>query len=221
MCHHLGRLCGAVAINHILLTLLFAFLPSFSFGSLYTIDPHQSQLEFTWSYGGLIDDTARADAMHGHVHLHSSKPELSDVRVTIHVADIKTGDAGTDALLYGESFFDSKRFPTITFISDRAATLDYKPDDDNPAQHQISGYLTMHGVTKPVALEISLSDEDRHALKTGHTRELTLTAQTTLNRTDFNMTDYAGIIGESVSISITTHLKKLPPAAAASGKPLK
>lgn len=196
-----GRLFGAIEIKRALLILLLFCLPSWAGAALYTLDSKQSSLQFTWSYGGLSDDTGTVKSIHGVVHLNESVPEQSDVSVTIQVADLKTDDPSTDDLLKGEGFFDAARFPTITFVSDRILQL----DDD---KDQMSGQLTMHGVTRPVTLDITVSPEDRAALIAGHKTSLTLNAQTTINRSDFGMNDYTGFVADPVTVSITAHLKK-------------
>jgi len=200
--HDPCRVCGVIAIKRILLTLLCLLLPCAAQAALYTIDAKQSVLQFTWSYGGLSDDMGEVKSMHGVVHLHEAEPEQSDVNVTINITDLKTDDPDTEALLKGESFFDVARFPTITFISDSILQLEDEKD-------QMSGRLTMHGVTQPITLDIFVSKEDRAALAAGHKTSLTLNAQTMLNRRDFNMHDYSGFVADMVSISITTHLKKM------------
>ena len=203
MRHDTGRLFGAAEIKRALLTLLFLCLPSLVEAALYTIDSKQSSLTFTWSYSGLSDETGTVKSIHGTAHVNETEPEQSDVNVTIQLADLKADDESTQALLKGESFFDVARYPTITFISDRILQLDDQKD-------QMSGQLTMHGVTRPVTLDITFPPQDREALRARHKANLTLNAQTTLNRTDFNMTDYAGFVADMVSISITVHLVKAP-----------
>ena len=201
MQYDIGRLFGVIEIKQLLIALFCLVFPSLGNSALYTIDSQQSSLQFTWSYGGLSDDKGTAKSIHGVVHLNEAVPEQSDVRVSINVVDLKTDDPDTDAILQSEGFFDAAKFPTITFVSDRILQLD-------DGKNQMSGQLTMHGITRPVTLDVFVSNDDRDALLAGRKTSITLNAQTSINRTEFNMNDYAGFVADRVSITITAHLKK-------------
>jgi len=76
------------------------------------------------------------------------KPEASTVEVTIQAASISTENDRRDAHLRSGDFFDTEKFPTITFKSTKI----------EPAKERnhfnVTGDLTIRGVTKPVVLDV-------------------------------------------------------------------
>lgn len=116
----------------------------------------------------------------------------SSVTATIDVASIDTRVTKRDADLRSPRFFDAAKFPTITFKSTRWT----KSGDDT---YDVTGDLTMHGVTKPVVLKVK-------SLGFGpgmQGRELSgWHATTTLNRNDFGITTYPKMLGDEVPITI-------------------
>ena len=68
------------------------------------------------------------------------------VNVTIDVNTVDTGVAGRDSDLKSPNFFDVAQFPTATFVSTSIAK--------NGSGLTVSGNLTLHGVTKPVVLQV-------------------------------------------------------------------
>jgi polyisoprenoid-binding protein YceI len=201
--HHPCRLWGVAEIKNILLSLVILLFAGFAHGAPYTIDSANSVVEFTWSYGGLSDDTGRVKAIHGVVNLNEATPEESDVHVTIPASSLTTDDASNETLLKGDGFFDVTRHPTITFQSDSISV-------QNLEQGQMGGRLTMRGITKPITLDVQFSKTDFDALRAHQKDDITFKAQTVISRSTFEMDDYTGFIADSVAISITAHLKKVP-----------
>jgi polyisoprenoid-binding protein YceI len=70
--------------------------------------------------------------------------------VTVDVSTAKTGDGDRDAALPGPDFFDTKKFATAHYV-----TTGFSKN----AKGEVitNGNLTLHGVTKPVALKVAFS----------------------------------------------------------------
>ncbi len=80
------------------------------------------------------------------VKLDPANLAASSAKVTIDVATINTGVGDRDNHLKSPDFFDAAKFPTMTFVSG-------KVEVKNAEHFTLHGALTMHGVTKDVALE--------------------------------------------------------------------
>ncbi|MFN8179362.1 MAG: YceI family protein [bacterium] len=96
---------------------------------------------------------------------------------TIQTASIDTRNDKRNAHLKSADFFDAEKFPTITFQSKGA-----KATGKNT--FQVTGDLTMHGVTKPVTLDVNWA-----GMSTGF-GGMPLTAMEltgTVNRKDFGV----------------------------------
>ena len=70
--------------------------------------------------------------------------------VTVDVSTAKTGDGDRDAALPGPDFFDTKKFATAHYVT---TGFSKSAKGDVIA----NGNLTLHGVTKPVALKVAFS----------------------------------------------------------------
>ncbi|MDF4002676.1 YceI family protein [Luteibacter sp. PPL552] len=70
--------------------------------------------------------------------------------VTVDVASAKTGDNDRDTALPGADFFDASRFPKAHYVT-TGFTKDAK------GNVMANGNLTLHGITKPVALKVVFS----------------------------------------------------------------
>lgn len=73
-------------------------------------------------------------------------PEESSVEVTIQAASIDTGVEGRDQHLRSEDFLDVEKYPTLTFRSTKV-----EPSGDG--RFNVTGDLTIRGVTKPITLQ--------------------------------------------------------------------
>jgi polyisoprenoid-binding protein YceI len=89
------------------------------------------------------------DDFSGQIQLDEANPEQSSVEVTIKTASVDTGVKMRDDDLRSPNFFDAKKFPEITFKSSSV-----KRTGENTAE--VTGNLSMHGVTKEVVLKVEL-----------------------------------------------------------------
>jgi polyisoprenoid-binding protein YceI len=130
--------------------------------------------------------------------------ENSVVSVTIQAASIDTREPNRDAHLKSADFFETEKYPEITFNS----TLWQHKNDDELI---VKGNLTMHGVTK----EVVLNAERTATMKDpwGGTR-VGFTGKTKINRKDFGLHYNAAleaggvVVGEEVTISLEAEFVK-------------
>jgi len=83
----------------------------------------------------------------GAITLDRQNPSASKVELTIQTASVDTAVENRDKDLRSPNFFDVEKFPTITFKSTR---IEAKGADT----YEVTGDLTMKGVTKPVTLTV-------------------------------------------------------------------
>src|SRR5262245_19115564 len=109
----------------------------------YAIDSGHSIVEFSVGFA-LTHIKGRFPQTHGTILYDPAAPERSSVSIVIDAKSIDTGWPHRDDHLRTDDFFDVDRFPTITFQS---TSLTRAGDG-----WTMSGPLTMHGVTKQVAI---------------------------------------------------------------------
>lgn len=124
-------------------------------------------------------------------------PSKTSIDVTIDANSVDTRVEMRDKDLRSDHFLDVAKYPTITFKSKQthAAGTD---------KLKTIGDLTIHGVTKEVTLDIDGPTkpvkDPRGKLHVG------ASATTTINRTDFGITGYQGMVGNELPITIDVEL---------------
>lgn len=126
------------------------------------------------------------------------QPEQWKTRATLQAASINTRVAQRDKHLRSADFFDVEKYATIEFASTGVT-------DATATGAKLNGTLTLHGVTKPVALDLEIHGEAKDPW--GNVRS-GFTATTTINRKEFGLTWNETIetgqllVGEEVEITL-------------------
>ena len=158
----------------------------------YKLDPTHTFPSFEISHLGFSTFRGRFDKTEGTVTLDTAK-KTGSVEATIDVSSISTGVAKLDEHLKGEDFFDAKKYPTITFKSSKL-----KFDGDK--LDEVTGDLTMHGVTKPVTLDVDDFNCKQHPLAGVWACGANLEAR--IKRSDWGISKYSPGVGEEVTLKI-------------------
>jgi polyisoprenoid-binding protein YceI len=140
----------------------------------------------------------------GSITFDEANPEQSSVDVTIKTASIDTGFKTRDDNLRSPDFFDVEKFPTITFKSKSVKSIGKDTAD-------VTGDLTIHGVTKEVVLAVELLGKGA-----GPKPGSVLTgwdATTALKRQDFGLVwnklvEGTQIVGDDVKIELHVEADK-------------
>jgi polyisoprenoid-binding protein YceI len=173
-------------------------------GTSWEIDPAHS--EITFSIRHMMISTVRGQfrRFRGHIHFDEATPTDALVDVEIETASIDTRDEQRDAHLRSAEFFDAERFPTITFLSRRVEAVSHN-------RFRAIGDLTMHGVTREVALDTCFEGVGKDPW--GGTRAA-FTATTTIDREDYGLTWNAALetggvlVGKDVKIALDVQVVK-------------
>lgn len=176
------------------LCLLVASTPVFAAAQTFTIDAHHTQVSFTYSHFGFSNPTGRLEDIKGTVVVDQADWAKSSVEVTLPLSGLHTGVAALDEHLKKPDFFDAAKYPDITFKSTKVAKTGEKTFD-------ISGDLTVHGVTKPVTLHARINKIGENKMIASQTAGFD--ADTTLKRSDFGMGAYAPAVSDEVHVHIT------------------
>jgi polyisoprenoid-binding protein YceI len=136
----------------------------------------------------------------GTIVLNETDITKSTVNVTIDVTTVDTGVSQRDADLKSDHFFEVETFPTATFVSKTIAK--------SGNGLTVSGDLTVHGVSKPVVLQVEGPTGPVNGMD--HKPHSGFSATTTINRQDFLIgTSYpAAVVGNEVKLAIDLDLAK-------------
>ena len=111
----------------------------------YTIEPTHTFATFEISHFGASVNRGRFDKKEGTVQFDRAA-KTGKVEITIDATSINTGTAAFDKHLQSPDLFDTAKFPTIKFVSDK-----FVFNGDKVAE--VSGNLTLLGKTQPVTLK--------------------------------------------------------------------
>lgn len=184
-------------------------LPAAGATSTWQIDPNHSAAQFAVRHLAISTVRGAFTKVNGTIQLDDKDISKSSVNVTIEADSVDTRVPNRDKDLRSDHFFDVEKYPTITFKST-------KVDQVEPGKLKVTGDLTIHGVTKPVVLDV---EGPTAAVKDpwGNQRAAA-NATTKINRQDFgvkwNATMDGGglVVGDDVAITIDVEMVQKPAA---------
>lgn len=170
--------------------------PTFAANETYNIDPVHSTVGFKIRHlAGKV--TGRFVDVTGTIHVDPDHPEKASVEATIQAKSIDTANTKRDQDLRSANFFNVEKFATITFKSKKVSVLDKETAD-------VTGDLTIHGVTKEVTLHVQFLGKGKGMNGRPQTG---WEATTKINRTEFGLTwskliEGISVVGDDVEISL-------------------
>ena len=142
----------------------------------WEIDPGHADVAFTGRHFMVTKVRGRFSDVRGAVTV-AEDMNSSHVDVTIGMASVESGSTARDEHLRSAELFDVERFPEATF---RSTSVDWRG-----VGGVVHGELTIHGVTRRVALDVSFEGYARDPW--GGDRAI-FSATTKVNREDFGIT---------------------------------
>jgi polyisoprenoid-binding protein YceI len=116
----------------------------------YTVDVAHTRIGVRARHAMVTTVRGAFTAFAGTAHLDTAQPSASSVTLRIDAASIDTGNADRDAHLRSADFFDVATYPDILFASTGVEQVEADV-------YRVTGDLTIHGVTRPVAVDFTLS----------------------------------------------------------------
>lgn len=183
---------------HLLILLIAGFVTAFAPGAraaaekLVIESPH-TQLVFSINHLGFSNSFGKFTDYEGFIMFDQEAPAQSSVEISIKTASVDMDDEKWNEHLKNADFFNVEKFPDMTF---KSTAIDVT--GDNTAN--ITGDLTLLGVTKPVTLAAVLNKADKHPMgdKTG----AGFSATTKIKRSDFGMNYGLPMVGDDVDIRL-------------------
>src|ERR1019366_1473590 len=172
--------------------------------STWNLDATHSNAGFSVRHLMISNVRAEFRQLSGTLQYDPANVEKSVVSITIQAASIDTREPNRDAHLKSADFFETEKYPEITFNSTQ---WQHKNDDELI----VKGDLTMHGVTRPVVLTAERTATMKDPW--GGTR-VGFTGKTKINRKDFGLHYNAAleaggvVVGEEVTISLEAEFVK-------------
>jgi len=168
--------------------------------STWVPDKAHSEVDFSILHMSLSRVNGRFGNIGGAITFDEADITKSTVNVTIDVTSIDTGVSGRDSDLKSANVFDAAQFPTATFVSTSVAK--------NGSGLTVNGNLTLHGVTKPVTLDVQGPTGPVPGMD--HKPHAGFSATTTITRSAFGIAPKypAAMIGDDVKLTIELDVAK-------------
>jgi polyisoprenoid-binding protein YceI len=172
-------------------------VPSVAQSTPWQLDPAHSSAQFAVKHMGISTVRGTFTKLRGTAQYDPASPKNDSVEVEIDTASVDTRVEMRDNDLRSDHFFDVQKYPTMTFRST-------KVESAGTDKLKITGDLTIRGITKAVILDVDGPskpvDDGRGHLHMG------VSATGSVNRTDFGMTGYQGMVGNDVQLTIDAEL---------------
>ena len=175
--------------------------PSRITGGTYQVDPGHTQIAFAYDHMGFSNNFGLISEPTGTLTLDPKKPAAAKVSIDVPIANLRTGISALDEHLMKSDFFDAAKFPKATFVS-----TSVKPDGATSAE--ITGNLTIKGVTKPVTLDADFYGAGKAPAMAGGKENVGFVATTTVKRSDFNMGYGVPMVGDAIELKIVAAFQK-------------
>lgn len=177
---------------------LLVMLPVLAHADTWQIDPAHTNVEFTVRHMMISNVKGQFQKTAGTITVNGSDAASAQIDATIDASSVDTRVERRDMHLKSPDFLDVAKYPTITFKST-------KVEADGPNKWKVTGDLTLHGVTKPVVVDVESSGAP---VSMGGKTHAGASATTKIKRSDFGLTwnkalEAGGVmVGDEVAISI-------------------
>lgn len=169
-------------------------LPAIAFAAqeTYIIDGKHTLPRFEYNHLGFSTQLSRFDKVSGKIIVDRAAGTGS-VDVTIDAKSVNTGFPLFNEHIQAEDFFDTAKYPTITYKSSKL-----KFDGDKLVA--VEGELTVKGITRPVTLTITSFQCMPHPMLKKDACGANATAK--IRRSEFNAGKHAPNVGDEVTLTI-------------------
>jgi len=165
----------------------------------YRLDPTHVSIVFSISHYGFSQLTGTFDRIEGELEFNAHVPIDSRLRIAVDASSADANNEMLETLLAGQEFLDAGAYPEIIFQSNNI-------DVTGPASGQITGMLTIRGMSHPVTLDATLNGYGTNGLTLQRT--LGFSATTTLSRAQWGMTAFPTMLGDEIFLRIEVEFLK-------------
>ncbi len=165
----------------------------------YTVDPTHAYIHIQYSHLGLSNPILAFDEFTVDMDLDVAEPTNTSVAVDIQTDSIITGSDIFNEHITGEKWFDASANPEIKFAS-KSVTA------NSDGTFELMGDLTIKGMTKPVALDVTINAAMDHPFK--KTPVVGISAVGNVNRSEWGLGANAPYISDEVKLEIQAEMFK-------------
>lgn len=177
-----------------LLSLLAFAHPVQAEAQRFELDPVHTRVMFAVSHAGFSNAIGTVSGSTGELWFDAGDWSSARLSARVPIARVDLGDEKWNSATLARNLLDAQAHPEATFVSTRI-----EPRDATHAT--VHGQLTLRGVTREVALDVTLNAARRHPMPPFR-RTVGFSATTTLRRSDFGISAWSSMIGDTVELRI-------------------
>lgn len=171
---------------------------AFAAPETFNVEPTHTYPRFEYSHFGYSNQQQRFDKTSGKIVIDRAA-KTGSVDVSIDTTSVNTGYALFNQHIQAEDYFDTAKYPAITFKSTKV-----KFEGDKPVA--VEGNLTIKGVTKPVTLTVTSFHSMPHPMLKKDA--IGANAMTKVKRSEFNMGKNVPYVSDDVTLTIAVEAIK-------------
>jgi polyisoprenoid-binding protein YceI len=160
----------------------------------YRLDPVHTRVMFAIDHAGFSKAIGTVSGSTGTLEFDPEDWRSARLEASVPITRIDLGDAAWNRATLAGNLLDAEDHPVATFVSTRIEPL-------APDRATVHGTLTLRGVSREIALDVTLNALKRHPLPPFR-RTVGFSATGTLSRKDFGIDAWASVIGDSVELRI-------------------
>lgn len=160
----------------------------------YVVDPTHTRILFGISHFGLSTFYGELPLATGALQLDPADPRTAALDISVAIAGISTSNATLDEELRSADWLDAERFPTARFTA-------LKVEPDVPGRGRVAGELTLHGVTRPLLLDVAFVGGGLNPVKELYT--IGFDGRGRFRRSDFGVTSHLPLIGDTIELILS------------------
>lgn len=188
------ELCSPFKNAEIDQSLIASMLEAAKDGHLYQVKANSSKMGFcVESSIGVVKGNFQN--FQGGIALND---EDAKAMLSIDVDSIETNALFIKNLLKSDDFFDVKKFPELIFVSSGFEWI-------SDTRAVLKGQLSMHGITKPIAFYVEITEVDGEL---GDSSSILVKATTTVQRSEFGMHALSSMVSDKVNLCMSVEAER-------------
>lgn len=165
----------------------------------YHLDQKHAALMFEIDHLGYSTYLGRFDVFDARLDFDEAAPEAARVEAVIDINSLDIANPEFAETLTGPQWFDADQFPQAVFRSTSITVT-------GGATGEMLGELTLHGVTRPVRLDVTFNGGGRDLIRNAYIVGFSASGQ--IKRSEFGVDRLSGLLADTVRIRIEAEFKK-------------
>jgi polyisoprenoid-binding protein YceI len=173
-------------------------VPAQAKAGAYTLNSDHSKVTWSVNHLGFSTYIGQFQGVTGALKIDPANLAATDLQVTIDTNLVGTLTPALDTHLKSADFLDTAKFPTATFKSTKVVRTGDRTAD-------VTGNLTLRGVTKPVVIHATFNQAGVNFVDKEYS--LGFDGKAVINRSEFGVAAYVPAVSDEVTLRLAAEFK--------------